>query len=117
MSPEAPRLRILLVDDHPIVLAGLKALVGADPEFDIVGEARDGRAALRMAVQLVPDVVVADLSLPEMSGIELAAALRDERPECRVLVLTVHEERAYLRQHASKTRLAARQALVELYRW
>jgi DNA-binding NarL/FixJ family response regulator len=91
-------IRVLMVDDHPVVLAGLKALVGADPDFAIVGEARDGRTALRMAIQLVPDVVVLDISLPEMNGIELAAALRTERPECRVLVLTVHEERAYLRQ-------------------
>jgi DNA-binding NarL/FixJ family response regulator len=91
-------VRILMVDDHPVVLAGLKALIGADPDFAIVGEARDGRTALRMAIQLAPDVVVLDISLPEMNGIELAAALRAERPETRVLVLTVHEERAYLRQ-------------------
>jgi len=96
MSPH--HLRILMVDDHPVVLAGLKALVGADPDFAIVGEARDGRTALRLAMQLNPDVVVLDISLPEMNGIELAAALRTERPECRLLVLTVHEERAYLRQ-------------------
>jgi DNA-binding NarL/FixJ family response regulator len=91
-------VRILMVDDHPIVLAGLKALVGAHPDFAVVGEARDGRTALRLARQLVPDVVVMDISLPEMNGIELAAALRAECPECRILVLTVHEERAYLRQ-------------------
>jgi len=94
---QAP-VRILMVDDHPIVLAGLKALVGADPDFAIAGEARDGRTALRMALQLMPDVVVLDISLPEMNGIELVTALRAQRPECRVLVLTVHEERAYLRQ-------------------
>ncbi|MEJ0018422.1 MAG: response regulator transcription factor [Acetobacteraceae bacterium] len=94
----ATPIRILMVDDHPVVLAGLKALVGADPDFVIVGEARDGRTALRLAKELVPDVVVLDISLPEMNGIELTAALRTERPECRVLVLTVHEERAYLRQ-------------------
>jgi DNA-binding NarL/FixJ family response regulator len=87
-----------MADDHPVVLAGLKALVGADPDFAIVGEARDGRTALRLAMQLTPDVVVLDVSLPEMNGIELAAALRSERPDCRILVLTVHEERAYLRQ-------------------
>jgi DNA-binding NarL/FixJ family response regulator len=91
-------VRILMVDDHPVVLAGLKALVGAETDFAIVGEARDGRTALRLALQLIPDVVVLDISLPEMNGIELAAALRAERPECRLLVLTVHEERAYLRQ-------------------
>ena len=91
-------VRVLMVDDHPVVLAGLKALVGAEPDLIVVGEARDGRTALRMAIQLAPDVVVLDISLPEMNGIELAAALRNERPDCRILVLTVHEERAYLRQ-------------------
>jgi DNA-binding NarL/FixJ family response regulator len=90
--------RVLMVDDHPVVIAGLKALVEADPDFQVVGEARDGRTALRLAKQLVPDVVVLDISMPEMNGIEVAASLLAERPECRVLVLTVHEDRAYLRQ-------------------
>jgi DNA-binding NarL/FixJ family response regulator len=98
VSADPNPIRILMVDDHPVVLAGLKALVGADPDFVIVGEARDGRTALRLAMQLAPNVVVLDISLPEMNGIELAAALRSERPDCRILVLTVHEERAYLRQ-------------------
>jgi DNA-binding NarL/FixJ family response regulator len=91
-------LRVLMVDDHPVVLAGLKALVEADPDFQVVGEARDGRTALRLAKQLLPDVVVLDISMPEMNGIEVAAALLTERAECRVLVLTVHEDRSYLRQ-------------------
>jgi DNA-binding NarL/FixJ family response regulator len=91
-------VRVLMVDDHPVVLAGLKALVGAEPGLTVVGEARDGRTALRMAIQLAPEVVVMDISLPEMNGVELAAALRQQRPDCRILVLTVHEERAYLRQ-------------------
>jgi DNA-binding NarL/FixJ family response regulator len=90
--------RVLMVDDHPVVLAGLKALVEADPDFQVVGNARDGRTALRLAKQLLPDVVVLDISMPEMNGIEVATALLAERPECRVLVLTVHEDRAYLRQ-------------------
>jgi DNA-binding NarL/FixJ family response regulator len=90
--------RILMVDDHPVVLAGLKALVEADPDFEVVGNARDGRTALRLAKQLLPDVVVLDISMPEMNGIEVATTLLAERPECRVLVLTVHEDRAYLRQ-------------------
>jgi DNA-binding NarL/FixJ family response regulator len=90
--------RVLMVDDHPVVLAGLKALVEADADFEVVGNARDGRTALRLAKQLLPDVVVLDISMPEMNGIEVAAALLAERPECRVLVLTVHDDRAYLRQ-------------------
>ncbi len=96
MNP-AP-IRILMVDDHPVVLAGLKALVGADPDLAVVGEARDGRTALRMATELAPDVVVLDISLPEMNGVEVTAALRTACPRCRLLILTVHEERAYLRQ-------------------
>ncbi|MGD0431873.1 MAG: response regulator transcription factor [Acetobacteraceae bacterium] len=91
-------LRILMADDHPIVLAGLKALVQADPGLQIVGEARDGRTAQKLAMSLRPDVVVLDLSMPEMSGTEVARALLAEQPECRILVLTVHEDRATLRQ-------------------
>ncbi len=91
-------LRILMADDHPIVLAGLKALVQNDPSLEIVGEARDGRTAKRLATALRPDVVVLDISMPEMSGIEVARSLLAERPECRILVLSVHEDRATLRQ-------------------
>jgi DNA-binding NarL/FixJ family response regulator len=91
-------LRILMADDHPIVLAGLKALVQADPGLQIVGEARDGRTALRLALSLRPDVVVLDISMPEMSGMEVARSLLTEQPECRILVLTVQEDRATLRQ-------------------
>src|ERR1700689_407639 len=91
-------LRVLMADDHPIVLAGLKALVQADPSLQIVGEARDGRTAQRLAASLRPDVLVLDLSMPEMSGTEVAKALLVEQPECRILVLTVQEDRATLRQ-------------------
>ena len=91
-------IRILIVDDHPVVLAGLNALIGADPDFLIVGEARDGRTALRMALELAPDVVVLDISLPEIHGIELVAALRAELPQVHLLILTVHEAIVYVRQ-------------------
>ena len=87
-------LRVLMADDHPIVLAGLKALVQADPGLQIIGEARDGRTALRLALSQRPDVVVLDISMPEMNGMEVARALLAEQPECRILVLTVQEDRA-----------------------
>lgn len=93
-----PPSRVLMVDDHPVVLAGLKALVEADTDFQVVGEARDGRTALQLAKQLLPDVVVLDISMPEMNGIEVATALLTDQPQCRLLVLTVHEDRAYLTQ-------------------
>ncbi|MGD0431771.1 MAG: response regulator transcription factor [Acetobacteraceae bacterium] len=91
-------LRILMADDHPIVLAGLKALVQADPALQIVGEARDGRTVLKLAASLRPDVIVLDVWMPEMNGTEVARTLLAEMPECRILVLTVHEDRATLRQ-------------------
>jgi DNA-binding NarL/FixJ family response regulator len=91
-------LRVLMADDHPIVLAGMKALVAADPELDIVGEARDGRSALQLAKELRPDAAVLDIGMPGLNGLEVALALRTEAPEIRVIILTVHEDRAYLRQ-------------------
>jgi DNA-binding NarL/FixJ family response regulator len=91
-------LRILMADDHPVVLAGLKALVSSDPRLRIVGEARDGTTALALARSLRPDIVVLDISLPEITGAAVADVLHTELPACRVLVLTVHEDRAYVRQ-------------------
>ena len=93
-----PRLRVFLIDDHPVVLAGMAALVAADAALEVVGEARDGRIALRLMAELQPDVAVLDLSLPGLNGVEVARQLRVECPHCRVLALTVHEDGAYLRQ-------------------
>ena len=94
----APPLRVLMADDHPILLAGLEAIVAADPGLQIVGEARDGVTAMNLALELRPDVVVLDISMPGMNGIEVAKALRAAWTDCRILVLTVHEERAYVWQ-------------------
>jgi DNA-binding NarL/FixJ family response regulator len=93
-----PSLRVFLADDHPIVLAGLKALVAADPGIEVVGEARDGRTALRLATELSPDIVILDISMPGLNGVKVAQMLRTECPGCKVLALTVHEDRGYLRQ-------------------
>jgi DNA-binding NarL/FixJ family response regulator len=87
-----------MVDDHPVVLAGLKALVGSDRNFEIVGEACDGRTALSLAEHLRPDMIILDLSLPELSGVQVARRLLAAQPGCRVLILSVHEDRAYMRQ-------------------
>ncbi|MGQ0674337.1 MAG: response regulator [Hyphomicrobium sp.] len=95
---DAAKLRVFLADDHPIVLAGVKALVMADKDLEVVGEARDGRTALKMAVELNPDIVVLDISMPGLSGTKLAEQLRALCPNCKLLALTVHEDRGYLRQ-------------------
>lgn len=91
-------VRILLVDDHPIVLAGIKALVMTDPNVEVVGEAFDGQSGVRLAADLAPDIVVLDISLPDLNGVKVAERLRSECPNCKILVLTVHEDRGYLRQ-------------------
>ena len=92
------RLRVFLADDHPLVLDGIRSLLHGDPGLEIVGEARDGRAALRMAVELRPDVAVLDLSMPGMNGVDVTRQLLRECPACKVIVLTVHEDRSYFRK-------------------
>lgn len=101
MSAGAPECRgrpcrVVLADDHAVVREGLKALVDAQPDFHVVGEAADGEAAWRLACELRPDVLVIDLSMPGLGGAEAAARVRRDCPEVRVLVLTVHEEPVYL---------------------
>jgi DNA-binding NarL/FixJ family response regulator len=97
MSELAP-LQVYLADDHPLVLDGIKALILADAGLELVGAARDGATALRQAIELRPDVAVLDLSMPGVNGIEVARQLLAACPQCRVLILTVQEDGAYLRQ-------------------
>jgi DNA-binding NarL/FixJ family response regulator len=99
MEPLAtPALRVFLADDHPVVLAGVKALVTADGALQVVGEAADGRTALRMATELNPDIVILDISMPGLNGVKVAEHLLRACPKCKILALTVHEDRGYLRQ-------------------
>ncbi len=91
-------LRVLVADDHPVVLAGVRALLDKDPNIEIVGEALDGRIALRMAMELQPSIVVLDVNMPELNGAEVTQLLLAEHPDCKVIALTVHEDRAYLRK-------------------
>jgi DNA-binding NarL/FixJ family response regulator len=81
-------IRILLVDDHTVVRKGLRTFLSFDPDLEVVGEAADGAQALRLARELTPDVVLMDLLMPGMDGIEATAAIRRELPETEVLALT-----------------------------
>ncbi len=92
------KIRIVLADDHPIVLNGLRNLVRAEKDFELVGEASSGLTALKIVREKQPDVVVLDLSMPELNGIALSRRLAAEMPELHLLVLTLHEDRAYLNQ-------------------
>ncbi len=89
-------IRISLVDDHPVVLAGIRALLQAAPEVELVGEASTGATGLKVICECAPDIAVIDLSLPDMSGIELTRRAVKRCPEVKIIVLTVHEDRAYI---------------------
>jgi DNA-binding NarL/FixJ family response regulator len=92
------KLRILLADDHKIVREGLRTLINSQPDMQVVGEAANGKEVLVKARELKPDVVVMDLSMPELNGLQATERLKIERPEMKVVALTAHEDEAYLRQ-------------------
>jgi DNA-binding NarL/FixJ family response regulator len=92
------KLRVFIAEDYNIVREGLKALVSAQPDMEVVGDAADGVAACEGALALGPDVVVMDLSMPALNGAKATERLKQARPEIRVLALTVHEDRTYIRQ-------------------
>lgn len=91
-------VRVLLADDHAVVREGLKALINSQADMTVVGEATDGVEAVDAARKLQPDVLVMDLSMPRLGGAEATMIVRQECPAVRVLALTVHAERSYLRQ-------------------
>jgi two-component system response regulator NreC len=93
----APAIRVLLVDDHAVLRAGLKVLINAQPDMEVVAEAGEGEAAVARARQARPDVAVVDLTLPGMHGLQVIEALRGALPRTRILVLTMHDDPEYIR--------------------
>ena len=95
------RHRVLLAEDHTLVRAGLRALLDGLPNIEVVGEAEHGGEAVTMATQLRPDVVVMDLSMPILNGIEATRRVMKLRPRPRILVLSMHDDTEYVRQALS----------------
>lgn len=92
------KLRILLADDHKMVREGLRLLIDSQPDMRVVGEAANGREVVQLARELKPDVVVMDLSMPELNGLQATERLKAESPEIKVVGLTANEDESYLRQ-------------------
>jgi len=93
---QAEGIRLLLADDHAVVRSGTRELLERQPDFHIVGEAVDGEQAVRLTEELRPDVVVMDVRMPKMSGVEATKRIKAENPEVRVLVLTAHDDDEYV---------------------
>ena len=92
------KLRIYLAEDHQTVREGIKLLVNAQPDMEVVGEAGDGEAAIKEASQLMPDLVIMDISMPTMNGLKATKKLRTMCPDMKILTLTRHTDDGYLKQ-------------------
>lgn len=90
------KITVLLVDDHAVVRDGIRARLEQQPDFDVVGEAGNGREAIQMVGELMPQVVLMDISMPVMNGMDAAKQLRETYPDLKVIILTMHEHKEYI---------------------
>ncbi|MGD9241005.1 MAG: response regulator transcription factor [Desulfobacterales bacterium] len=91
------KVRIALAEDHTILREGLRALLSADPDFEIIGEAADGREAVRIVEKQIPDLILMDLSMPRMTGMDAIREIKKRYPQTKIIALTVHKTEEYLR--------------------
>ena len=92
------KIRILLVDDHTLVRSGIRSLLEHEPGLSVIGEAEDGRAAVRLACKLKPNVVIMDIAMPLLNGLEATRQIKIQCPDVKVLVLSMHDNEEYIRQ-------------------
>jgi DNA-binding NarL/FixJ family response regulator len=103
MQPdERPTIRVVLVDDHPLILEGTRSTLAQAVGISVVGLAGDGKTALQLVAEHQPDVLILDIHLPDMSGVEVAERVRSAWPEVAVLVISGYSDRAYIRQLMKK---------------
>ena len=98
MNKNLGKIRVMLADDHETVREGLKMLVSAQTDMEVIGEASDGRTAVQRAQELLPDVIVMDISMPKMNGLKATGNLKECCPQVKVLALTRHTDDGYLQQ-------------------
>ncbi len=90
------KIRLLLADDHAVLRAGLKALLNAQPDMQVVAEASDGEEAVRKSYETAPDIVLMDITMPRLSGLEATQQIKNQNQAIKILVLTMHEDERYL---------------------
>ena len=93
---DTEKKKIVIAEDHTILREGLKALLLSSTELEVVGEAEDGREAVKLASELAPDLILMDLSMPRMNGIEAIKEIKKRRPDIKILVLTVYKTEEYV---------------------
>jgi len=90
------KYKIVIAEDHTILREGLRALLSLDPSYEIIGEAKDGRDAIRCVEKLMPDLLLIDLSMPRMNGMEAIRDIKKRHPEIKIIALTVHKTEEYI---------------------
>lgn len=92
------KIRVLLADDHAILRSGIRALLEDEPDLEVVGEAEDGHEVIRMAAELEPDIVLIDIAMPRLNGLEATRRIMQANPQAKILILSMHENEEYVRQ-------------------
>lgn len=92
------KIKVLLADDHAVLRSGLRLLINLQPDMEVAGEVEDGLGAIEQCRILNPDVILMDITMPKMGGIEATQVIKKERPEAKILALTVHEDEAHLKR-------------------
>jgi DNA-binding NarL/FixJ family response regulator len=97
-TPDEPRLRILVADDHPVIRKSVRTVLEAHPRFDVCAEVADGVEAIEQAMRLKPDVVVLNITMPVLSGLEAAREIKVKLPESAIVILSSHADQQFVQE-------------------
>ena len=98
INKENASIRVLLADDHKIVREGIFYILDREQDIDVVGQAEDGKSVVQMALELLPDVILMDMGMPEMNGIEATSRIIAEIPQCKVIILSMYSDKRFVTQ-------------------